>query len=97
MDRLREMKDEDIDYSDIPPTDAAFWAKAKLYPPLIKEPISIRIDADVLGWFRNRGPRYQSLMNAVLRLYMEAQEAKPVKVKKRKARVSAARVQPRPR
>jgi uncharacterized protein (DUF4415 family) len=39
-------------------------------PP--KEAISLRVDEDVLKWFRDQGPRYQTHMNAVLRSYMDA-------------------------
>jgi uncharacterized protein (DUF4415 family) len=39
--------------------------------PASKIPISLRVDADVLEFFRETGPRYQSRMNAVLRSYME--------------------------
>jgi len=39
--------------------------------PSAKTPISLRVDNDVLAWFRETGPRYQSRMNAVLRSYME--------------------------
>jgi len=51
-----------------------FWTEAELVPPVLKEPISLRVDTDVLEWFRARGPRYQSRMNAVLRAYMRAAE-----------------------
>jgi uncharacterized protein (DUF4415 family) len=37
-----------------------------------KEAISLRLDAEVLDWFRARGPGYQTRINAVLRAYMEA-------------------------
>jgi uncharacterized protein (DUF4415 family) len=37
-----------------------------------KVPISIRIERDVLQWFRRQGPRYQTKINAVLRAYVEA-------------------------
>ena len=37
-----------------------------------KAAISLRLDADVLEWFRARGPGYQTRINAVLRAYMEA-------------------------
>jgi uncharacterized protein (DUF4415 family) len=47
-----------------------FWDHAVLVEPIGKEPISIRIDQDVLAWFRQTGPRYQSRINAVLRSYM---------------------------
>ena len=49
-----------------------FWTNAELVPAVAKEAISLRVDVDVLTWFREQGPRYQSRMNAVLRAYMRA-------------------------
>lgn len=49
----------------------AFWRDAKLVMPVAKQAISLRVDEDVLTWFRDQGPRYQSRMNAVLRAFME--------------------------
>ena len=60
-----------IDYSDIPETDAGFWAKAEVSVPAAKKMISIRVESDVLEWYR-RHERYQGLMNAVLRKYKES-------------------------
>jgi uncharacterized protein (DUF4415 family) len=74
IDRLRRKPDSDIDYSDIPETDAAFWAKASVSMPAPKAMISIRVDSDVLEWYRRHARRYQTLMNAVLRKYKEARE-----------------------
>ncbi len=71
--RLREIKaisDKQIDYSDIPETDAAFWAKATLHMPEPKQGVYLRIDPEVLRWFRKNGRGYQTRMNAVLRSYM---------------------------
>jgi len=48
-----------------------FWDDAMPVLPAAKIPISLRVDADVLEFFRETGPRYQSRMNAVLRSYME--------------------------
>ncbi len=48
-----------------------FWDDAVPVLPAAKIPISLRVDADVLEFFRETGPRYQSRMNAVLRSYME--------------------------
>ena len=48
---------------------AGFRALDTGVPPP-KRAISLRVDQDVLDWFRARGPRYQSRMNAVLRAYM---------------------------
>jgi uncharacterized protein (DUF4415 family) len=74
--RLKEIEnisDEDIDTSDIPELDEHFWEKAKLVKPITKQAISLRIYDDVLEWFKNQGKGYQSLMNAVLRSYVEHQ------------------------
>lgn len=66
---------EDIDFSDIPPMTPEMFAKAVLrvgfkpVPP--KEQITLRVDADVLQWFRARGAGYQTQINALLRAYME--------------------------
>lgn len=47
-----------------------FWAEAELVLPQPKQAISFRVDQDVLEWFKEQGPRYQTRMNAVLRSYM---------------------------
>jgi uncharacterized protein (DUF4415 family) len=49
-----------------------FFAEASIVHPKPKQPISLRVDEDVLRWFKAQGPRYQSRMNAVLRAYMAA-------------------------
>lgn len=55
------------------PTDEAFWENARVVVPESKEAISIRLDKDVLEFFRGQRKRgYQTLINAVLRSYMEA-------------------------
>ena len=50
-----------------------FWDEATVVEPATKQPISLRVDADVLRWFKTQGPRYQSRINAVLRSYMISQ------------------------
>jgi uncharacterized protein (DUF4415 family) len=73
--RLDAMRDEDIDFSDIPPLTPEMLAKAvvrvgfKPVPP--KQQITLRLDADVLEWFRTRGVGYQTQINALLRAYMD--------------------------
>jgi uncharacterized protein (DUF4415 family) len=62
-----------IDYSDIPELPDDFWTQ---HPPVTRENkrlVTLRLDADVLAFFRKHGRRYQTQMNAVLRAYMEAQ------------------------
>jgi uncharacterized protein (DUF4415 family) len=73
LDKLEKMSDQDIDYSDIPPLDSEFFKKGTLRLPKSKPLISIRIDPDVLEWFKSHGTGYQTRMNAVLRMYMEGQ------------------------
>ena len=62
-----------IDYSDIPELPDDFWTQ---HPPVKRENkrlVTLRLDADVLAYFRKHGRRYQTQMNAVLRAYVEAQ------------------------
>jgi len=72
--RIDAMRDEDIDYSDIPKQGPDFFKHAILWPGPKKQ-ITLRLDPDVLAFFRNHGRGYQSTMNAVLRKYMEARKA----------------------
>lgn len=74
--RLRDMKDEDIDYSDAPPSPPeAVWTRpGRLIPVGNKKQITVRLDADVLEFFKKTGTRYQSRINAALREYMKANE-----------------------
>lgn len=64
------MRDEDIDYSDIPPLGPDFFKNAIIWPGPKKQ-VTLRIDPDVLTFFRKQGKGYQSTMNAVLRKYVE--------------------------
>ena len=54
------------------PTNEAFWKNAKLVMPVPKEIVTMRLDADLLRWFRQH-PGYQTRINAILRTYMQAQ------------------------
>ena len=76
MKRLREMKNGDIDLSDAPasPRDAVWTRPGALVPVGNKKQITVRLDADVLEFFRKTGSRYQSRINAALREYMKAHE-----------------------
>ncbi|MDR1850470.1 MAG: BrnA antitoxin family protein [Zoogloeaceae bacterium] len=66
---LAEKPDREIDYSDIPPLDEAFWARAKPNPFFkpVKTHASVRIDSDVLAWLKSQGKGYQTRLNAILR------------------------------
>ena len=75
--KLVEMSDRDIDFSDIPELDEAFFDDAKLVKKKpATEAISIRVDTDTLEWLRKTAKNnpeikgYQTLINDVLRTYM---------------------------
>lgn len=68
---LATVKDKDIDTSDIPELDEDFFRQAEIkLPP--KQSITIRLDSDVLEWFKAHGQGYQTRINKLLRSYMEA-------------------------
>ncbi|MEO7360144.1 MAG: BrnA antitoxin family protein [Gemmatimonadaceae bacterium] len=87
MAKLRRVSDAEIartspeDLRDLPKN---FWDEAVPLVPATKVPISLRVDTDVLEFFRESGPRYQSRMNAVLRSYMERTAAAASKRSKRR-------------
>lgn len=70
------MNDADIDYSDAPATDSEFWGAAVVNPPMVKRQVTLRIDPDIVEFFKNSGNGYQTRINAVLRSYVKAQQAK---------------------
>jgi uncharacterized protein (DUF4415 family) len=69
---LASSSDEGIDFTDIPKLGPDFWKKAVLRMPRKKESLTLRLDHDVVAWFRSTGRGYQTKMNAVLRSYMRA-------------------------
>ena len=80
LDRLRRMRDEDIDRSDIPEVPPEVFARAVvrkgLKLPERKKQVTLRLDADVLDWFRAQGRGYQTQINALLRAYVEAHRSR---------------------
>ena len=70
------IKDKEIDYTDIPELDDTFWANAVIEYPEKKKPVTLRLDADVLDWFRSLGKGYQTRINSVLRSFYEAHKKK---------------------
>ena len=73
---IKNIKDKDINYSDIPELDDSFWDNAKIEYPENKKPITLRVDRDVLEWFKSTGKGYQTRINAILRSYVEAHKHK---------------------
>ena len=80
LDRLRQATETEIDRTSPPELDLPddFWDDAEVVTPE-KEAISLRVDQDVLEWFREGGPRYQSRMNAVLRSYVRSRKRQETK------------------
>ncbi|GLQ12449.1 hypothetical protein GCM10007913_43820 [Devosia yakushimensis] len=66
---LANRKDEQIDYSDIPELDDAFWANARLVEPDGTQQITLRVKKSVLEAYKATGKGYQTRMNAVLESY----------------------------
>ena len=76
QEKFMQMSDENIDYSDIPPLDDEFFKNAKLVKPNPKtEQISIKLDSEILEWFRNHAQEksYHDLINDVLLTYVKHQ------------------------
>ena len=69
---LKTMPDAEIDASDIPELEKDFFRKAKMRLPKGKQSVSLRLDRDVLDWFKRQGRGYQTRINAVLRAYIRA-------------------------
>jgi uncharacterized protein (DUF4415 family) len=81
LDAVAAMPDDAIDTSDPDAPEVQDWSKARrgiFYRP-IKEQLTLRLDADVIQWFRRQaaGRGYQTRINTALREYMEAHEGKP--------------------
>ncbi len=71
--RLDQMKDKDIDLSDAPEITPEMFAKAIVrrgLKPRTKKQITLRVDSDVLDWYKKQGPDYQTKINLLLRAYM---------------------------
>lgn len=74
LERLAAMSDDDIDTDDIPEAPAENWAFARrpgLYRA-VKKPVTLRLDLDVVEWFKSHAPDggYQTEINRVLRRHV---------------------------
>ncbi len=67
------MPDASIDTSDMPELGDDFFQRAELRSPP-KQAVTMRLDADVLAWFKDQGQGYQTRINKLLRAYMQAQQ-----------------------
>ena len=74
LDRVRALTEEELEASiDREEEGEVDWSSLQVGLPEPKRQLTLRLDADVVEWFRSRGPGYQTRMNAVLRSYVEAQ------------------------
>lgn len=77
-DRVDKLRDEDIDFSDTPEVTPEMFAKAVLRkglkPVTRKTQVTLRIDDEVLTWFRKQGRGYQTRINSLLKAYKEAHQ-----------------------
>ena len=68
--RLEHLAKADPDAA--PVASSEWFRRAKLLEPHPKTPVSMRLDEDIVKWFRARGRGYQTRINAVLRAYVES-------------------------
>lgn len=71
--RVAKLADAQIDTSDVPELDDDFFERAELHVPP-KQAVTMRLDADVLSWFKEQGQGYQTRINKLLRAYMVAHQ-----------------------
>ena len=81
LDELKSMRDRGELYHNRdatigPDMDEALWADAEIVKPVGKTSVHLRVDSDVLEFFRRNGKGHLTRMNAVLRRYMEVQTSK---------------------
>lgn len=69
---IGEVKDEDIDFSDIPELDEDFWKNAEVVEPDRTEQVTLRVKRSVLDFFKAPGKGYQTRINRVLETYVRA-------------------------
>jgi len=77
--RVDAQNDEDIDLTETPEIPTEMFARAIVRRGLKKAPrktqLTLRIDSEVLDWYKRQGAGYQTKINALLRSYMEAHDS----------------------
>ena len=76
IEALAAMAEEDIDTSDIPEVTDWTGARRGLFYRPVKQQLTLRLDADVIDWFRKNGAGYQSRINSALRDYVSREVRK---------------------
>lgn len=75
--QMAARSDADIDYSDMPELDEAFWAKAKVSSPKTKPNVSLRLSQEIVDYFKAENPKgYTARMAAVLAAYVQAHQTR---------------------
>jgi len=75
LEELKSLNEKDIDFSDNPETDSAFWADAKIIEPDPTVPITLRVKKSTLAFYQNPNKKgYQTKMKKVLIAYKNAHE-----------------------
>ncbi|MDQ5920413.1 MAG: hypothetical protein QG673_469 [Pseudomonadota bacterium] len=72
--KIDAMSDDDIDYSDSPELTEEFFKIAFIRKPTHKKPVSLRLDEDIVEFFKKINKQYQTKINDVLRAYKIAYE-----------------------
>ncbi|MGI6457000.1 MAG: BrnA antitoxin family protein [bacterium] len=72
LNEIESIRDDEIDYSDIPETHEAFWEQAEMKIPKTGRGIYIYLDPDVLEWLKMEDINCQTRINEILRNYYEA-------------------------
>ena len=84
-DRLDAMTDEDIDFSEIPPITDEMFARGVMRPGLSvthpREEFTVKLDRDLAKWYRDMGKDASTIINLVLRRYMQEELRKPPRPK----------------
>ncbi len=73
--RVDSLKDEEIDTTDIPPLDEAFFSRAKLRMPDGSTAVTLQLDRKTYTWFKSLGADCEERMRAALRLYADSHRA----------------------
>lgn len=79
VERLRNMTDDEIDFTDIPRTTDEMWARGVvrkgLKPTPPKRQLTLRLDEEIVEYFKNQGSGYQTRINSLLKAYVDAHKA----------------------
>ena len=94
LEQIEAIPDKEIDYTDIPQTDEAFWEKAELRMPQPKKGVYLRLDQDLLDWLKRQGRKSHALfLLSVLAVFFGLEAEPATREKCQCAQTPAAREQ----